>query len=57
VCAIGRVAFVICVACLELLRRYASGVGLVSDEVIGAAADERDVTGRELQWRSLIVGP
>jgi hypothetical protein len=45
------------VACLELLRRQASGVGPVSYEVIGAAADERYVTGRELQGRSRIVEP
>jgi hypothetical protein len=46
-----------CVAGLELLRRQASGVGLVSYEVIGAAADERNVTGREFQRRSRIVEP
>jgi hypothetical protein len=53
----SRGVFVVCVACLELLRRQASGVGLVSYEVIGAAADERHVTGRELQRRSRIVEP
>jgi hypothetical protein len=45
------------VACLELLRQQASCVWLVSDEVIGPAADERHVTGRELQRRSRIVEP
>jgi len=53
----SRGAFVIGVVCLELFGRQASGVGLVSYEVIGAAADERHVTGRELERRSRIVEP
>jgi hypothetical protein len=45
------------VASLELLRRQANGVGIVTYEVIGAAANERHVTGRELERRARIVEP
>jgi hypothetical protein len=41
----------------ELLGRQASGAGLVSDEVVGATADERDVARRELERRSRTAEP
>ncbi len=41
----------------ELFRRQASGGGLVSDVVVGAATDERDVAGSELERRVWIVEP
>jgi hypothetical protein len=41
----------------ELFWRQASGGGFVSDVVVGAAADERHVAGRELERRVWIVEP
>ena len=44
-------------ACKELFWRHAGGGGFVRDVVIGAAADQRDVAGRELERRAGIVEP
>jgi hypothetical protein len=44
-------------ACSELFWRQAGGGGFVSDVVVGAAADERHVAGRELERRVWIVEP
>jgi len=44
-------------ACSELLWRYAGRSGLVSDVVVRAASDERNVAGRELERLVRIVEP
>ena len=44
-------------ACQEVLWREAGGGGFVSEVVVGAAADERKVAGRELERRVWIVEP
>jgi hypothetical protein len=48
---------VVRVACSELLCGQARSGGAVRDMVIWPAADERHVTGGELQRRSRIVKP
>lgn len=41
----------------ELFWRQARGGGFVSDVVVGAAADERQVAGREFERRVRVVEP